>query len=99
MGHNLLLSKEEISQHLSATIGWTIEEKALAKEFKFNDFKSAFVFMTRVAFEAEHLNHHPNWTYVYNSVTIKWSTHEAGGITALDFELAKKTDNIFDHGF
>ncbi len=63
---------------------------ALHREVKLTDFRDAFAFMTRVAFDAEELNHHPDWSNVWNRVTIDLSTHDAGGITDLDLELARR---------
>jgi 4a-hydroxytetrahydrobiopterin dehydratase len=69
--------------------------KALAREFKFNDFSEAFAFMTRVALEAEKLDHHPEWKNVYNKVDIVLSTHEAGNlVTERDVALAKKISSF-----
>jgi 4a-hydroxytetrahydrobiopterin dehydratase len=76
---------------------WKTENNALIEEFKFKDFKQAFSFMTQIAFEAEKMDHHPEWTNVYNKVTIKLSTHDAGNIvTEKDLALAKKIDKIFE---
>ena len=75
---------------------WTIVNNQLFKSFEFNDFKEAFAFMTKVAFEAENLNHHPYWTNVYNKVSIYLNTHDAGDIvTALDYQLSRKIDEIY----
>ncbi|MGI0033106.1 MAG: 4a-hydroxytetrahydrobiopterin dehydratase, partial [Nitrososphaeraceae archaeon] len=63
------------------------------KSFKFSNFIEAFGFMTRIALEAEKINHHPEWSNVYNSVTINLSTHDVGGITDYDIKLAKIIDN------
>jgi 4a-hydroxytetrahydrobiopterin dehydratase len=73
--------------------GWQIEKGALQKQFNFKDFTGAFAFMTRVAPVAEKLGHHPDWTNVYNRVTVRLSTHEAGALTDLDFQLASKMDD------
>ena len=62
---------------------------ALQKSFKFDDFNQAFGFMSRVALKAEQMNHHPEWFNVYNRVDVTLSTHDAGGVTELDFKLAK----------
>jgi 4a-hydroxytetrahydrobiopterin dehydratase len=67
---------------------------ALAKSFKFADFNAAFAFMTRVALKAEAMDHHPEWFNVYNKVDIVLSTHDAGGLSALDVEMAKFIDAI-----
>jgi len=74
--------------------GWqaTQGRDAIAKSFKFDDFKQAFAFMTRVALKAEQMDHHPEWSNVYNKVEITLTTHDADGVTALDIELAKYCD-------
>ena len=74
---------------------WTEEKKQLHKQFKFKNFSEAFAFMTRVAIEAEKMDHHPLWTNVYNQVDIWLSTHSAGNIvTEKDHSLAKKIDDL-----
>ena len=65
------------------------------REFAFKDFVTAFSFMTSIALLAEQINHHPDWSNVYNKVTIKLSTHDVGGLSERDFELAKLIDNIY----
>ncbi|NEX45987.1 4a-hydroxytetrahydrobiopterin dehydratase [Pseudotabrizicola algicola] len=74
--------------------GWKMEAQAdaLEKTFLFKDFKQAFAFMTRVAEEAEALNHHPEWFNVYRTVKVRLTTHDAGGLTTLDAELARRMD-------
>ena len=74
--------------------GWTAAEgrDALAKSFRFKDFNAAFGFMTRVALTAEKLNHHPEWSNVYNRVEVLLTTHDAGGVTELDVRLARAMD-------
>jgi len=85
------LAAAEITAALAGLPGWSFAGDALAKEFKFGDFRQALTFMVRVGFEAEALNHHPDWTNVYNRVAIRLNTHDAGGkVTAKDVELAKK---------
>ena len=75
--------------------GWTFERDALTKSFKFGSFREALSFMTRVAFEAEELNHHPEWTNVYNKVVVRLNTHDAGDkVTAKDVELASRIQKI-----
>lgn len=74
--------------NISAGGNWAIQDEKLSAAFRFPDFVTAFAFMTAVAFAAERLNHHPDWSNVYNKVNIQLTTHEAGGITALDFDLA-----------
>jgi 4a-hydroxytetrahydrobiopterin dehydratase len=73
---------------------WQLINNKLSKEFIFNDFVSAFGFMTSVAILAEKANHHPEWFNVYNRVNIELTTHEAGGITQKDFDLASTIENI-----
>lgn len=75
---------------------WIEKDNRLTQEFKFKDFQEAFAFMTRVAFLAEQQNHHPEWTNVYNRVTIHLSTHDAGNIvTEKDHRLASAIDALF----
>ena len=74
---------------------WQEENNAPTKSFQFKDFSEAFSFMTRVAFLAEKMNHHPNWTNEYNKVTIRLSTHDAGNtITQKDRDLAASIDKL-----
>lgn len=74
---------------------WTQVENELVKNFEFNDFSAAFAFMTRVAMLAEIHNHHPWWSNVYNKVTIKLTTHDAGNtVTEKDRNLAKAIDKL-----
>jgi 4a-hydroxytetrahydrobiopterin dehydratase len=74
---------------------WTEENNRLSKTFAFSDFTEAFAFMTRVAFVAEKQNHHPNWSNVYNKVTIELTTHDAGNVvTEKDHKLAKAIDAL-----
>ena len=89
------LSAEEIAAACQELPGWSCERDALAKNFKFGSFREAMSFMTRVAFDAEAMNHHPEWTNVYNRVAIRLNTHDAGGkVTAKDVELAKRIQEI-----
>jgi 4a-hydroxytetrahydrobiopterin dehydratase len=78
------------------TRGWEIEEggAAISKTFKFADFTAAFGWMARAALIAEKMDHHPEWSNVYNRVTVRLTTHDAGGLTALDIELATKMDAL-----
>lgn len=74
---------------------WTEENNKLKQTFEFKDFKEAFAFMTRVAFLAEGAQHHPNWSNVYNKVTIELTTHDKGNtVTEKDHSLAKAIDAI-----
>ncbi|MEQ8406610.1 MAG: 4a-hydroxytetrahydrobiopterin dehydratase [Oceanicaulis sp.] len=79
----------------SQASGWSKaegERDAVRKVFKFSDFKTAFGFMTTVALKAEQMDHHPEWFNVYNTVDVTLSTHDAGGVTGKDLELAKFMD-------
>ena len=74
---------------------WEEKDNKLVREFKFKDFVEAFGFMSKVALEAEKMSHHPNWSNVYNTVTIELTTHDAGNtITEKDHKLAAKIDNL-----
>lgn len=91
-------SKQEITDHLSADlINWSYENGVIKRDFKFKTFVDAFAFMTAVAMEAEKMDHHPEWTNVYNKLSIKLNTHSEDGITRLDFDLAGKIDNVWKH--
>jgi 4a-hydroxytetrahydrobiopterin dehydratase len=88
------LSGDELEELVRGMNGWELKEGKLQKSFRFSDFIEAFGFMTRIALEAEKINHHPDWSNVYNNVTIKLSTHDAGGITDYDVKLANIIDKI-----
>ena len=76
---------------------WKEENNRLVRTFKFSDFKEAFGFMTRVAFIAEKMDHHPTWSNVYNSVTIELTTHDAGNVvTERDRKLALAIDQLIN---
>ncbi|ESR26017.1 Pterin-4-alpha-carbinolamine dehydratase [Lutibaculum baratangense AMV1] len=88
------LGATEREAALSELDGWEPVEgrDAIAKSFRFKTFNEAFGFMARVALRAEKLNHHPEWSNVYNRVDVTLSTHDAGGLTELDVKLAKSMD-------
>jgi len=87
------LTETEIKAHLSEKFkSWTFDNGAIKRELKFKNFVDAFSFMTAIALEAEKMDHHPDWTNVYNTVGIILSTHSAGGVTNKDFKLAEKID-------
>ena len=89
------LTAAEIETALATLPGWSQDGDALVKSFKFGSFREAMSFMVRVSFEAEALDHHPEWSNVYNRVTIRLNTHDAGGkITAKDVELAQRIQKI-----
>lgn len=82
----------EIQAALQKLPGWEFEEDGLVKSFQFKDFKQAWGFMQKVAEAADAMDHHPEWTNVYNQVLIRLSTHDAGGVTGKDFELARQVE-------
>ncbi len=88
------LSEAEISNRLASLPGWSLAGGKLRREFVFRDFSEAFGFMTRAALVAEKRNHHPDWSNVWNRVAVDLSTHDAGGITVLDFELAAEMNRL-----
>lgn len=79
-----------------ADAGWSVVEgrDAIRKTFRFSSFVDAFGWMTRAAFLAEKMNHHPEWTNVYNRVEVELTTHDAGGLTSLDVTLAERLDAL-----
>lgn len=87
-------SEEKVIELLKEFEGWSYNENAIHTSLEFDDFKDTFSVMTRIAFEAEKLNHHPDWTNIYNTLQISLSTHDAGGVTNKDFELAKIIDTL-----
>ena len=88
------LDDTERARALAGLPAWapTAGRDAITRTFRFADFKAAFAFMTRAALKAEQMDHHPEWTNVYNKVLIRLSTHDAGGLTGKDFELARKIE-------
>jgi 4a-hydroxytetrahydrobiopterin dehydratase len=90
------LNQQEIQDRMpEIDRDWLVKGKFLHRELLFKDFVEAFSFMTAVAFVAEKSGHHPNWKNAYNKVTIDLTTHDADGISAKDFELAKAIDTLF----
>ncbi len=85
------IDRHEAQRQLAELAGWTLRDdaKAIQATFRFRNFSEAFGFMTRSALSAEKLNHHPEWFNVYNRVDIVLTTHDTGGLTTLDFKLAK----------
>ena len=88
------LERSAIEGQLVELTGWSLDEQAasISKTFKFANFVEAFGFMTKAALAAEKLNHHPEWFNVYSRIDVKLNTHDAGGLTELDFKLAKAMD-------
>jgi 4a-hydroxytetrahydrobiopterin dehydratase len=86
------LDPDTISTKLAERSGWTIEDGKLHRELRFANFVEAFAFMARIALVAEKMDHHPEWSNVYSTVVIDLTTHDAGGLTDLDFALAAEID-------
>ena len=88
------LTDAEISALLSKTKGWNVVDGKLHREFACKDFVTAFGNMTRVALVAEAMNHHPEWFNVWSTVRVDLTTHDAGGITSLDVQLARAMETL-----
>jgi len=88
------LSSEQISEELKSLPGWSVKDEKLHRDFEFESFNQAFGFMTRAAMEIEKMNHHPEWFNVYNKLTVDLMTHDAGGITENDVQLAKILNSL-----
>ncbi|MBK8232615.1 MAG: 4a-hydroxytetrahydrobiopterin dehydratase [Candidatus Eisenbacteria bacterium] len=88
------LSDVEIDRGLSDLDGWELRGQRLHREYRFRDFPSAMTFMNTVAVEAEALDHHPNWNNVHARVEIELWTHDRGGVTEFDLELARRCARI-----
>ena len=88
------LSELEIEEELKQLSEWSVKNDKLHKEFKFDNFNQAFGFMTRAAMEIEKMNHHPEWFNVYNRITVELTTHDAGGITDNDVNLARILNSL-----
>jgi 4a-hydroxytetrahydrobiopterin dehydratase len=86
------LSTDEINARLAALDGWALENGKLHRDFIFANFIEAFGFMASAALVAEKMDHHPEWSNVYNRVAVDLTTHDADGVTELDFELAAAMD-------
>ena len=88
------LTQEQIQQALHTLEGWKLKEAKLYRQYTFQDFVQAWGFMSKAAILAEKMNHHPEWSNVYNRVEVYLTTHDAGGITELDTALAKQMNEI-----
>lgn len=88
------LSPNELDAALSELSGWSLQNEKLHRQFQFASFVEAFGFMSSAALVAESMGHHPEWFNVYNRVTVDLTTHDAGGITSLDVELARKMNEL-----
>ena len=94
------LSKTEVTNKLKRLSGWKMVKgrSAITKTFKFNNFQEAFGWMTSMAIYAEKKDHHPEWFNVYSTVEVVLSTHDIGGVSNLDIELAKKMNSTSKSG-
>jgi len=90
------LAPAVIEEKLAGLPGWTLRDEKLHRQFRFGDFVEAFGFMSRVALLAERADHHPDWSNVYNRVDISLTTHEAGGISERDFQLAARINTLLE---
>ena len=88
------LSADEVARLVESLDGWELDGSSLRRQLVFDSFVQAFGFMAQVALIAERLEHHPNWSNVYNRVDIAITTHDAGGLTALDFEFVRRVDSV-----
>ena len=90
----LKLTEEQIQTEIEKLSKWSVFNGKLHKDIEFSSFNEAFGFMTRASMEIEKMNHHPEWFNVYNKLTIDLMTHDAGGITENDINLAKILDSL-----
>jgi 4a-hydroxytetrahydrobiopterin dehydratase len=92
------LNPTEIALELGALPLWTLSMngEAITREFVLADFMQAFAFMTQIAIAAEKHNHHPEWSNVYNRVTITWTTHDVDGLSSNDIDMAQRCDQAFE---
>jgi 4a-hydroxytetrahydrobiopterin dehydratase len=94
MSERTPLTPSAVQNAMASLPGWSVAGGKLHKDFKFRDFSEAFAFMSRVALIAERMNHHPEWSNVYNRVVMDLTTHDAGGITQVDVEFARRVNNL-----
>lgn len=90
------LTDDEVNRRLTALPGWTLRDGALFREIRFASFAEAFGFMASAAIVAQEMDHHPDWTNVYDRVTIRLSSHDVKGISARDFTLAERMNAFAD---
>ncbi len=88
------LSSDEIESRLQSLEQWEYRDNKLHREYVFPDFIEAMGFMVRAAIVAQAMNHHPEWSNVYKSVTVDLTSHDAGGVTELDFQLAHRMEEL-----
>jgi len=91
-----LIQQNQLDSFIEKNPSWTIDNKAIKKEFKFDNFINAFGFISKVALLSEKMDHHPDWQNTYNQVKIKLTTHDKGGITTNDIKLAESIDKLIN---
>ena len=91
-----LIAENQLNHFIEKNPSWIIYNKTIKKEFKFDNFIDAFGFMGKVALLSEKMDHHPNWQNTYNKVTIELTTHDKGGITINDIQLAESINKLID---
>tara|TARA_B100000965_G_scaffold115771_1_gene95548 strand:+ start:3791 stop:4078 length:288 start_codon:yes stop_codon:yes gene_type:complete len=92
-----LIEQSQLTDFIKKNPSWTLYNKTIKKVFKFDSFVDAFGFMSKVALLSEKMDHHPNWQNIYNKVTIELTTHDKGGITNNDIELAESIDKLINN--
>lgn len=92
MARPALLSDAELTEWLGNHPDWSLDDKHLRRSLSFDDFATAFAFMTQMAFVAERLDHHPEWSNVYNRVEIGLTTHDVDGLSSLDLAFAEAVE-------
>lgn len=90
------LTDNEIDYNLTMLKGWSLDDNRIVKNFVFKDFKETIGIMVKIGEIAEELKHHPDWYNSYNKLNIKLSTHDAGGVTLKDFELARRIEGLLN---
>ncbi len=88
------LNLQQLQHHLTQLPGWQVENEKLHREYEFADFAHAIGFISTAAILIEKINHHPEWSNVYNRVIVDLTTHDSGGITTKDIELARLLDEV-----
>lgn len=95
MSNREKLTDEKITSFVTAHDGWSCKDNMITRSFKFADYSSSLAFVVRVALVAEKRDHHPDIFLGWGRVDVSWTTHDAGGITALDISLAEATDKLY----
>lgn len=95
MANLVRLPDADVRSRCAALPGWELRDDALHRELTFRDFVEAFSFMTAVAFIAERMGHHPEWSNVYNRVTFRLTTHDVGGVSENDLTMAEEISRLY----